>query len=53
MAWDFGFFVVVVVVFFLHEAAAIFVLLSNQALCPVPALQTSTQFPALFRSEEC
>ena len=40
MAWDFGFFVVVViVVFFLHEAAAIFVLLSTQALCPGPALQ--------------
>ena len=34
-----------------HEAAAIFVLLS-QALCPDPALQTSTQFPALFRSGE-
>lgn len=39
MTWDFGFFVVVVVFFFLHEAAAIFVLLSTQALCPGPALQ--------------
>ena len=35
----FAFFVVVVVFFFLHEAAAIFVLLSTQALCLGPALQ--------------
>ena len=36
----------------LHEAAAIFVLLSTPALGPGPALQTSTQFAALFCSEE-
>ena len=40
MAWDFGFLsLLLLLLFFLHEAAAIFVLLSTQALCPGPALQ--------------
>ena len=40
------------VIYLVVQAAVIFVLLSTQALSPGPALPTSIQSPALFRSEQ-